>query len=335
MSGEKARHFAILDGWRALSILLVLAAHLLPLGPGWLRLNSNAAAMGMALFFTLSGFLITRFLAESPDLRTFIIRRVFRIVPLAWVASIVALLMAHAGWSTYQAYFLFYANLPPFWLVPTASHLWSLGVEMQFYAGIAILVALGGRRALYALPLLCLVVTGLRIATGTQISIVTWLRIDEILAGGVLALAYAGWFGRWPMQLLSRANVYVLFGLLLLACSNLPSGAAYLRPYLAAATVGASLVNAPRLLARVFGSRAAAYIAEISYALYVIHGVLRMTWLGTPPYTYLKRPLLFAATFALAHISTFKFERPCINYARRLTQRLSARSARSAAARAG
>jgi hypothetical protein len=34
-------------------------------------------------------------------------------------------------------------------------------------------------------------VTGLRIADGETISIVTWHRVDEILAGGTLALLYA------------------------------------------------------------------------------------------------------------------------------------------------
>ena len=59
-------YLAVLDGWRGISILLVLASHLLPLGPkGW-QLNATAGPMGMALFFTLSGFLITRFLLDAP-----------------------------------------------------------------------------------------------------------------------------------------------------------------------------------------------------------------------------------------------------------------------------
>ena len=53
----------ILDGWRATSILCVLGAHLVPLGPKALQLNFVAGAMGMALFFCLSGFLIVQFLA--------------------------------------------------------------------------------------------------------------------------------------------------------------------------------------------------------------------------------------------------------------------------------
>ena len=70
---RSAHRFAMLDGWRALSILLVLAAHLLPLGPKSLGLNDAVAPMGMALFFTLSGFLITRFLAaEHASVRSFV-----------------------------------------------------------------------------------------------------------------------------------------------------------------------------------------------------------------------------------------------------------------------
>ena len=51
-SGTPARpskRIPILDGWRATSILLVLGAHLLPLGPKVLQLNDTAGAMGMAL----------------------------------------------------------------------------------------------------------------------------------------------------------------------------------------------------------------------------------------------------------------------------------------------
>src|SRR5690348_1409993 len=79
---QSAHRFAMLDGWRATSIVLVLGAHLLPIGPKSLKLNEAVAAMGMALFFTLSGFLITRFLAaEHATVRVFVIRRFFRIVP--------------------------------------------------------------------------------------------------------------------------------------------------------------------------------------------------------------------------------------------------------------
>ena len=129
---KTANRFGMLDGWRALSITLVLAAHLLPLGPKSLLLNAAAGTMGMALFFTLSGFLITRFLsAEHTSVRVFAIRRFFRIVPLSWLVCLIVLASNHASFGTWAAHFLFYGNLPPFWLLPMTSHFWSLCVEMQ------------------------------------------------------------------------------------------------------------------------------------------------------------------------------------------------------------
>lgn len=320
--------FGMLDGWRAVSILCVLAGHLLPLGPSSLVLNEAVAAMGMAIFFTLSGFLITRFLSERADLRVFIIRRFFRIVPLAWVAMTVVLIRSRAPIEDWIANFLFYANLPPFHLVPGGSHLWSLGVEVQFYVGAALWVALFGRRGLHAFPLLCLAVTGLRVWEGAHVSIVTWLRVDEILAGGTLALIYGGWFGERPKAVLRRLNVWLLLGLLLLASHRAGGWLEYARPYIASALVGTTLYRAPRVLARPFEGPVMAYIATVSYALYIIHGVLAHTWLGeggSKLVLYAKRPLLFAATFALAHLSTFHFEQPCIARAKRLTRRLSMR----------
>src|SRR5687767_5087332 len=74
-----------LDGLRAISILLVLAAHLLPLGPKSLRLNETAGAMGMSLFFALSGFLIASRLLNSPKILDFLVRRGARILPLTYL----------------------------------------------------------------------------------------------------------------------------------------------------------------------------------------------------------------------------------------------------------
>ena len=65
--GSSAR-LSVLDGLRGISILLVLGSHTVPLGPKLLRLNDAAGAMGMSLFFALSGFLITSTLLHNADL---------------------------------------------------------------------------------------------------------------------------------------------------------------------------------------------------------------------------------------------------------------------------
>ena len=134
-------HLKVLDGWRGLSILLVLAAHLLPLGPKVLQLNYGAGMLGMVLFFILSGFLITSILLREQSIPNFLIRRFCRVIPLAWLYFAVALTLSGASVYAWVAHYLFYANFPPKELVPLTVHFWSLCAEMQFYVGVAMLVA--------------------------------------------------------------------------------------------------------------------------------------------------------------------------------------------------
>lgn len=308
----------ILDGWRAVSILLVLAAHLLPVGPKILKLNGAAGSMGMALFFTLSGFLIVRFLAEGMPVGSFAARRLARIVPLSWAAIVMLTVMGDVDGRIVLRYLSFTANLPPIVALPGGEQLWSLCVEMQFYAAVILLCLLPGRRGLYLVPVLCLIVTGLKIAADEKVSIVTWYRVDEILAGGTVALIYCGWFGEWPRRFLGRLSVWPMLIFLLATSHSLAGPVQYLRAYAGAAVIGVSLFNTPWLIARVLQTRTMAYIADISYALYIFQGVLLATWLGVGEglVRYLKRPLLFAALFLLAHLSTFYFERPITRWVR-------------------
>jgi peptidoglycan/LPS O-acetylase OafA/YrhL len=318
----KATRIPVLDGWRATSILLVLGAHLLPIGPHWLQLNDTAGAAGMALFFTLSGFLITSFLAGGMSVGDFLARRLARIIPLCWAAVAFLVLWHHYDAVTVARNFLFVANLPPVSLLYGGAHLWSLGVEMQFYVCIALICLIFGRRGLYLVPALAFAVTTARIIAGEHISIVTWHRIDEILAGGIIALVYAGWFGPKALEGLKRLPVWP-FAILLPLCSHPSFGPMmYFRPYAAALLVGASLSDCPERLKRILVSRPMAWVAEISYALYVIHGVLSATWLGSGDklVKYLKRPLLFGAAFLLAHISTRYYEQPITRRVRDLTK---------------
>lgn len=313
-----------LDGLRAASILLVLGAHLLPLGPKWLQLNATAGIMGMALFFALSGFLIVKFLAENMPLATFAVRRLARIVPLAWVAMF-AIWQESGG--PILPNLLFYSNLPPAKLLNGGEHLWSLCVEVQFYAAVGLLCLSPKRRLLYLIPWLALSVTAIRIYSGAGVSIVTWHRVDEILAGGMVALTYCGWFGDRPKRFLSRVPLWGSVPTLVI-CSHPDSGALlFLRPYAGALVLGSAIYALDRFSERILVNRPATYIADVSYALYVVHGALTITWLasGETLEKYLKRPLLFAATFAIAHISTFYMEHPITRLAkwRRKPRKLS------------
>lgn len=312
-----ASRLPALDGLRAISILLVLAGHLLPLGPKSWQLNATATVGGMALFFALSGFLIVRFLARGMALRDFALRRLARIVPLAWTAMLILWL---AGGDHIAANLLFYANLPPARLMHGGEHLWSLCVEVQFYVAVALLCLFPGRAALRLIPFLAVAVTAFRIASGETVSIVTWHRVDEIFAGGSVALVFCGWFGARPAAVLARIPLWLSFAVFVL-CSHPGSGPLlYLRPYAGGLVLASALYCLDPRSERLLVNRPAAYVAEISYALYVVHGMLMVTWLGSGASSvtrYLKRPLLFAATFALAHLSTFRFERPITRLVRR------------------
>ena len=143
------------------------------------------------------------------------------------------------------------------------------------------------------------------------------LRVDEILAGATLALAFS-------RGMLPSSNRYLFAALAIafaVSCHPASGPANYLRPYLAALLVGTTLGCPHERLEAILQSDTLRYIAEISFALYVFHPGLAATWLGDGDklVKYLKRPLLIAACFALAHVSTFYFERRFIDFGRRLS----------------
>ncbi len=319
-----------LDGWRGISIVCVLIAHLLPAGPKVLQLNAMFGLLGMSLFFTLSGFLITSFLLKNPSTADFLVRRFFRILPLAWLYLAIALGLAGASSDTWFAHYLFYANLPPKHLVELTDHIWSLCLEMQFYVGIALMFALFGVRSLLLIPLIGLAFTLLRVADGVYASSVSYYRIDEILAGCTLALIYHRRFDPRLLEWMKKIPQWLLLLLLLVSCHEQGGALNYLRPYLAALLVGTTIVNPDSRLSTLLDNRVLFYLATVSYALYVIHPLLAHgTWLGSGDVIvkYLKRPLLFIVLFILAHLSTFYYEHWWNTSGRNLANKLRPRAA--------
>jgi peptidoglycan/LPS O-acetylase OafA/YrhL len=325
---EKER-FNVLDGWRGLSILLVLAAHMLPLGPKAWEVNVATGILGMVFFFILSGFLVTHFLLGRYGLVEFLIRRFFRVLPLVWLYMTLMFLLHPVTREVWMAHFLFYANFPPEKFIATTPHLWSLCVEIHFYLGIAILVAILSKRGLLLIPFLCIAFTLLRVFNGAHYSILTQFRVDEILAGATLALIYNGKLNFGFREFMSRLSFPIAFVLLAISCHPASGFMNYLRPYFALMLVGSTLFNQETLVARFLENKILFYIATVSFALYVIHPFLMTSWVGTGEgwIKYAKRPLLFALLFLAAHISTFYYEQKWIVLGKRLSSRLRAGAA--------
>jgi peptidoglycan/LPS O-acetylase OafA/YrhL len=329
---SSSERIPVLDGLRAISILLVLATHMLPLGPKLLRLNETTGAMGMSLFFALSGFLIVSLLRHNADVAEFMIRRLSRIVPLAYAYTFIVFTLVFFDPKDMLWTNTFLVNYFPDHLNGYNAHFWSLCVEVQFYVAIALVILLAGERGLWIVWPACLAITALRITEGAYIHIQTHLRGDEILAGACLATLYqASWNGKARLPILS---VTLTAAFWFISSSPYSEWVQYLRPYATVLFLGTVLCLGESLIVTVLSSRPLRYVATISYALYVIHPITVAGWWneGSIVDRYLfKRPISFFMTFIAAHVSTFYWERPCQNAGRQWIKQRRSRRAHVAA----
>lgn len=324
-----------LDGVRALSILAVLAAHLLPLGPGWMDLNFSAGLLGMSLFFALSGFLITNFLYQTPDrIAPFFIRRSMRILPLLWVYGFIVAVLIYSRWDSFLAIITFTLNYRDGQILPGLSHLWSICVEFHFYIFIGLVIWAFGRRGFWAVPVVFLAILLLRIDMGATSNIRTHLRVDEIFAGSLAALLWQNRDHGWTRRLYGMIGkgFWLWFALLLLlSCHKSTGGLMYFRPFFGFLVLTALLDHPEGQLRRFLRWNVFTYIAGISYALYIWHPLFRLGWLGeqgSKVFFYLvKRPIAIFLTFVIAHISTNTLERYFMNLGRRIEKRISPKPA--------
>lgn len=319
---NQSGHIKVLDGWRGISILLVLAAHLLPLGPKSWGLNFASGILGMVIFFILSGFLITSILLTGISAPEFLTRRFFRVIPLAWLYFTLVLLLWSASPRSWWPHFFFYANLPPEDFIPMTEHMWSLCVEVQFYIVIAIWYKVAGPRGLLLLPWVGLLFTILRAWNSVDAVIATYYRIDEILAGSILALAWHGRFGEGFFGKIKNISPWLMLIFLIASCLHI--GKLYLlRPYFAALLVVITMLNPDSFFSRLLRIRPLIFTASISYALYVIHPMLAHSWLGSGDLLekYMKRPLLFIFLIIIAYLSTHFYESRWISLGKKLSKR--------------
>jgi peptidoglycan/LPS O-acetylase OafA/YrhL len=147
MTKEKnSKKLPSLDGWRAVSIALVLLAHStftagFPTALNPLILKYFAAGtLGVHFFFVISGFLITWLLIQEQakhgviSLKHFYVRRALRILPVYFfyllvLGCLTRYSQAPAAWLsnlTFTTNFFY-------WVPEGTAHFWSLGVEEQFY----------------------------------------------------------------------------------------------------------------------------------------------------------------------------------------------------------
>jgi peptidoglycan/LPS O-acetylase OafA/YrhL len=203
------QYYPALDGLRGLAILLVVVYHNFGFIDvfffGWL---------GVDLFFVLSGFLITdillRSLGKKDYLKNFYIRRILRIFPLYYLCLILFLIVVPRLnmslnvdyyrdnqvwlWTYLQNWLFIFKDGGQ---TQALHHLWSLGVEEQFYLiwPLAILVIKKPKHLLLILGIVLISVISLRyilwiykIETLAYFNLYTFSRVDGICIGSMLAL---------------------------------------------------------------------------------------------------------------------------------------------------
>jgi peptidoglycan/LPS O-acetylase OafA/YrhL len=142
----KVQHVPVLDAWRGAAIVLFFIGHFCPI------YRWDCGALGVELFFVLSGFLMGQILfVRKTPLKTFYQRRISRILPAAYV-----FLFAMLGWqllvtrdlatplSSISACFLFYVNYlmalnPQLELGLPFVHFWPLCVAEHCYIYLSLL----------------------------------------------------------------------------------------------------------------------------------------------------------------------------------------------------
>jgi peptidoglycan/LPS O-acetylase OafA/YrhL len=141
MEAARGSRLPLLDGIRALAISFVLAGHLILTRQE--ALGSLLGMFGVSIFFTLSGYLITRSMLLDERLHgrlrlgNFYFRRALRIFPAFYAFLITLFVLTVSGimpspgpgtWLASAAYFRNFTGKG--W---ETLHLWSLALEEQFY----------------------------------------------------------------------------------------------------------------------------------------------------------------------------------------------------------
>jgi peptidoglycan/LPS O-acetylase OafA/YrhL len=329
-----------IDGLRGVAVGLVVAYHAFP---GF----RTGGFVGVDVFFVISGYLITELILTGLQAGTFSLgefyrRRVRRIVPALLVVMTaccifgwLVLLPSELEWLgksiSYSASFLanmFFARTGGYFertaeLNPLL-HLWSLGVEEQFYLAWPVLLMLAVRHGVTMRVLIAVIVPSLAISiwgawySPTQHFYYPASRAWELAAGGILAAWQLGvprgpatdfyfsssrsrrWFGAQALSLAGLALI-VVGGVCWTADNPIP-GVWSVIPTAGAAMLIAAGPRAP-VNRWLLGSPPLTFVGRISYPLYLWHWPLlsfTRVVVGHAP-----QPTLAAAEIAVSFVAAY------------------------------
>jgi peptidoglycan/LPS O-acetylase OafA/YrhL len=295
---KRSPYFNVLDGMRALAILLVFLHHTPRWSFAWTEPLQENGRYGVSMFFVISGFLIcTLFLREEAkngriSLWKFYGRRAVRLLPLYYLLLAVQTFLVF-GVHLYREEIveLFRSKLPGYlfyfsnWL-PTSTQgpffcAWSLAVEEQFYLAFGFLLVFASRRYLIAAigAMLLLKAAVLQflgpLDTTTSVGRVVLSYQEPILLGVLLAFAlnsrrghalFSRWVGRsWTLGALGIALFVWLSARPIRSLGTFDIQLLYV---LITLIVAGLVLRKPT---PVLGGPALTYVGKISYGIYLFH----------------------------------------------------------------
>jgi peptidoglycan/LPS O-acetylase OafA/YrhL len=295
-SPSLAKYRPDIDGLRAFAVVSVVAYHAFPkLLPG--------GFIGVDIFFVISGFLITTIvlhsLAEGAfTYRSFYARRIRRIFPALIVVLLATLC---AGWylllsdefaelgkqatggSAFVANLIFWSESGYFDTIAETKpllHLWSLGIEEQFYIFWPLLLGLAWRkrwpigRVILAVSAVSMAINVAMVQTSPSAAFYSPAsRFWELMIGGILACMRQ----RPPAPNIWRGHVQSVLGigLIVLGLVMIRSNSAFPGWWALLPTLGAASCIAAgpdgALNKYLLSNRVMVWIGLISYPLYLWH----------------------------------------------------------------
>ena len=334
-----------IDGLRAIAVLSVVSFHAFP--TGLLR----GGFVGVDVFFVISGFLITSIiltgqLQERFTLSGFYVRRILRIFPALLVVLVFCLVFGWfslfadeyrqlgkhvTGGAAFIANFVFWGEVGYFDTAAETKpliHLWSLGIEEQFYIVWPLLLALIWKKTGNFIHVVATLGV-LSFATNIFLSFTDpdaafyspFARIWELIAGGLLACLALN----RPIGFGKYGNAASFLGLLLVVAAMIAIRKNHIFPgWPVLPVAGAALLIAvgPNtwLNRTVLASRPFVWFGLISYPLYLWHWPL-LSFLRIPDGTALDIPVetraaAVAVSIVLAWLTYVVIEKP-IRFGRR------------------
>lgn len=341
-------YYAAVDGLRAVAVAAVLLYHH---DSSWLP----GGYLGVEIFFVISGFIITTQLCRSWDKSArigywaFVARRCFRLLPGTVGMIVASWLLIAAAWPE-ELEQLRADTLPGlafvgnWWLIfnklsyfeamgrpRLLQHLWSLGVEFQFYLMWPLICAVLFRISKRVLPALIVLLAALSylwmasLALGPESSdnsrayLGTDSRIGAILLGAALAVGLRSWPKVTAILAspgLATAALAVLFIFLWSVdetSSLLYQGGFALVASLSAIVIGGSFFAPHRWIGRFLGSRLLSVLGTRAYSLYLWHWpvfCLTQPYVDVPVEGGWLLSLRLVITVALSEISYRVIEMP-------------------------